>query len=71
VLTALFDTLNKCNGIELNFQRQNFQHYNAFLGKGNNSQLINKIFKNSRWWWNIHEAVVYDEDHNAIGKVTD
>ena len=71
MLLSLFDVLNACNGVELNFQRHQFRHYNAFVGRGNNSQLISRIFKHSRWWWNMHGAVVYDENNEAVGKVTD
>ena len=32
--------LNKANGIELDFKRENFSHYKGYIGRGNNSALL-------------------------------
>jgi hypothetical protein len=36
----LFSTLNKSNGIELDFKREHFKNYKGFIGRGNNSTLF-------------------------------
>ena len=66
MLTKLFETLNKSNGIELKFKRSLFQHYKGFIGRGNNSQLFFQLFKQSRWWWNLYQVPVYDENGKII-----
>ena len=54
MLIRLYETLNRSNGVELNFKRGLFQHYKGFIGRGNNSQLFFQLFKSSRWWWNLY-----------------
>jgi hypothetical protein len=36
----LFATLNKSNGVELDFKRERFTHYKGFIGRGNNSAML-------------------------------
>lgn len=38
--TKLYKTINKANGIELDFKRENFSHYKGYIGRGNNSVLL-------------------------------
>lgn len=66
MLTRLFETVNKSNNIELHFKRSLFQHYRGFIGRGNNSQLLLQVFKQSRWWWNLFTAPVLDENGKVI-----
>ena len=57
MLKALFHTLNDSNNVDLRFERSHFQFYKAFIGKGNNAALVVQLFKNNRWWWNVHQAL--------------
>ena len=52
--------------MQLHFKRSLFQHYRGFIGRGNNSQLLFQLFKQSRWWWNLFSAPVLDENGKVI-----
>ena len=58
--------MNKENDINLNFERQQFQFYKGFVGRGNNTPLIVSLFKQHRWWWTIYQSLQYDEEGQPI-----
>jgi hypothetical protein len=57
IFKSFFDALNKTNAISPSLPEEVNFTYKYFIGKGNNSKLIEKCL-NTRWWW-----VKVDQDH--------
>ena len=48
--------MNASNNIFVNIPNKSGFIYKAYIGKGNNGNLIRNIIK-SRWWWSISEII--------------
>ena len=53
------DKLNLSNGLIL--QKPKAASYTAYVGRGNNAELIKDIIK-KRWWWRVAESGIADAD---------
>ena len=60
-MKKLHEAINESNGIDLKFERLNFQFYKGYVGRGNNEALVVQLFKQHRWWWTIYQSLQYDE----------